>query len=125
MKYSTLEANRQSLQQFVDDIIAPQLVWRAGRTAESIRVVALQVLCSMGETADCESRIIYRTMIPQLASLADNDCALTRGYAMRCILKCDRLPYEDYKQLVSGELHVTNSVIERIVSYSGLNLQLS
>lgn len=104
MNHSTTAENEKSLQGFVDEIIVPNLIWRPGRHAESVRVVAMQVLCSIGVVADTESRSIYQNLVPQLASLAENDYALTRAYAMRCILKCDQLPYEEYKQLVPGAI---------------------
>lgn len=102
MKYSTTAENEKAMHGFVEEIIVPNLVWRPGRHAESVRVVAMQVLCSIGEVANVDSRSIFQELISQLSSLAENDCALTRAYAMRCILKCDQLPYEDYKQLVPG-----------------------
>lgn len=102
MTYATTIESQESLQGFVDEILLPNLVWRPGRHAESVRVVVMQVLCSIGDTADTESRKIFRKLVTHLASLAENDCALTRAYAMRCILKCDQLPYDDYKLLVPG-----------------------
>lgn len=102
MNFLTTAENEKSLQGFIDEIIVPNLVWKPGRHAESVRVVVMQVLCSIGDAATMESHNIFRKLAPQLASLAENDCALTRAYAMRCILKCEQLPYDDYKQLVQG-----------------------
>lgn len=102
MNYSTTAENERTLNGFVDEIIVPNLVWRPGRHAESVRVVAMQVLCSIGDVPNIDPRSLFQNLISQLSSLAENDCALTRAYAMRCILKCDELPYGDYKQLLPG-----------------------
>lgn len=121
MNYSSSAEHEKALQSFVDDIVSPNLVWRPGRHAESVRVVAMQVLCSIGDAADIESRNIFRKLAPQLASLAENDCALTRAYAIRCILKCDQLPYDDYKQLVSS-MCIFDSLDQCFAQYTKYNL---
>lgn len=102
MNCSTSADHENSLQEFVDEIIVPNLVWKPGRHAESIRVVIMQVLCSIADATNLESRSIIQKLAQQLVSLAEDDCALTRAYTMRCILKCDQLPYDDYKSLVTG-----------------------
>lgn len=111
MNFSTAEENENSLQEFVDEMVVPNLVWQPGRHAESVRVVVMQVLCSIGDVTSIEAGKIFRKLIPQLASLAENDCALTRAYAMRCISKCNQLPYDDYKQLLLGNFKMNGNEV--------------
>lgn len=106
MSCSTTSESEHLLNEFVDEIIVPNLVWQAGRHAESVRVALMQVLCSIGDSATAEAPLIFQQLATQLSSLAENECALTRAYAIRCILKCDDLPYNDYEHLVPGTIPI-------------------
>lgn len=87
------------LTRFIKDILEPVLVWKAGRNAESIRAMAIQTLCSIGYSCTTEAREIFPTLAKQFVSLVEDELAISRAYAIRCILKSGPFSYEDYRQL--------------------------
>ncbi|XP_055298477.1 dynein axonemal assembly factor 5 [Sitodiplosis mosellana] len=87
------------LTRFIKDILEPALVWKAGRNAESIRAMAIQALCSIGYSCTTEARGIFPSLAKHFISLVEDELAITRAYAIRCILKSGPFPYEDYRQL--------------------------
>lgn len=94
--------SEKALRALIDEIIVPSLIWRAGRNAESLRTIAAQCLVSMAENAEEECSHIFTGIIPHLTSLAEDNCAVTRAYAMRCLLSCGPLDFDDFKQALEG-----------------------
>lgn len=90
---------------FIDEIIAPILVWHAGINAEVVRTVGTQILVAIAENAEDECKCIFDKYIPLLTSLAEDHCAITRIYAIKCLIRCGPLSYEDYRQTVSSNLN--------------------
>lgn len=89
---------------FIKDILEPVLVWKAGRNAESIRAMATQALCSMGYSCTIEAYEIFPRLAKHFVSLVEDELAITRAYAIRCISKSGQFPFEDYRQLTIGKL---------------------
>lgn len=89
---------------FIKDILEPVLVWKAGRNAESIRAMATQALCSMGYSCTIEAYEIFPRLAKHFVSLVEDELAITRAYAIRCISKSGPFPFEDYRQLTIGKL---------------------
>lgn len=87
---------------FVDEIVAPILVWRAGINAEVMRTIGTQILVAIAENAEDECKSIFGKYIPLLTSLAEDHCAITRIYAIKCLIRCGPLSYEDYRQTISS-----------------------
>lgn len=90
------------LQIFIDEIVAPILVWSAGLNAEVLRTVGTQILVGIAENAEEECKSIFDKYIPLLTSLAEDHCAVTRVLAYKCLIRCGALSYEDYRQTVTG-----------------------
>ncbi|XP_031627918.1 dynein assembly factor 5, axonemal [Contarinia nasturtii] len=86
---------------FIEDILEPVLIWKAGRNAESIRAMATQALCSIGCSCPDEAREIFPKLSKNLISLIEDELAVTRAYAIRCVLKAGPFLYEDYRHLVT------------------------
>ena len=92
-----------TLHDFVKDVIEPSLVWHAGRNAESLRTMAIQALCSIGEGAPKEAYEIYPNFILHLLPLIDDNNAVTRAYSIRCLIKCGPVKFDDAKSLIVRE----------------------
>lgn len=90
------------LTSFIKTTIAPLLVWKAGRNAESIRTMATQALYSISCACAEAAYEIYPQLAKHFISLVEDDVAVTRAYALRCVLKCGPFCYEDYRQLTIG-----------------------
>lgn len=91
------------LASFIKDILEPALVWKAGRNAESIRAMAIQALYSIGYSCTSEAQEIFPTLAKHFISLIEDELAITRAYAIRCILKSGPFSYENYRQLTIGK----------------------
>lgn len=98
------------LVEFLDEIILPCLIWRAGRNAESIRTMATQALCAIGDAAPIEANEMFPKLATHFISLSEDNIAITRVYAIRCLLKCGAVPYEDYRTLTTSKIN-TNIII--------------
>lgn len=91
------------LMDFVKTTIAPLLIWKAGRNAESIRTMATQTLYSISCACTAEVFQIYPQFAKHLIALIEDEVAITRAYALRCVLKSGPFCYEDYRQLIIGK----------------------
>lgn len=99
------EKSLDLISNFIENILEPNLVWKAGRNAESIRAMAIQVLCSIGCSCIIEVRQIFPKLAKHFNSLVEDELAITRAYAIRCMMKSGPFAYEDYRQLVIGKLN--------------------
>lgn len=91
------------LTSFVKTTIAPLLIWKAGRNAESIRTMATQTLYSISCACTAEVYQIYPQLAKHFIALVEDEVAVTRAYALRCVLKSGPFCYEDYRQLTIGK----------------------
>lgn len=105
----SIAESEQLLKTFIEEIVVPLLVWHAGKNAEAIRTVGTQILVSAAENAEEECKRIFPQLIPLLTSLAEDHCAVTRVFAMRCLMRCGSLSYEDFRQAVTGEIAMKQS----------------
>lgn len=90
------------LKDFIKTIIEPLLIWRAGRNAESTRAMATQALYSISCSCSIEVRQIFPQLAKHFIALVEDEVAVTRAYAIRCVLKSGPFVYEDYRQLTIG-----------------------
>lgn len=97
------ESTKDLLKDFSENMLEPLLVWKAGRNAESIRAMAIQALYSVGFACAAEAREIFPKLAKHFNSLVEDDLAITRAYAIRCILCSGPFMYEDFRQLSMGE----------------------
>lgn len=100
----SLVAEDNLLDKLVDRIVLPRIEWQPGRSAEAIRTAALQVLVSIAENAESEATQIFPKLLKHFIALAEDNSAITRAYAMRCLLKLRPLSYDEYKDLVTPVL---------------------
>lgn len=91
------------LSDFIKDIIEPLLIWKAGRNAESIRAMATQALYSIGSTCTADAQQIFPQLAKHFISLVEDELAVTRAYAIRCVLSSGPFAYEDYRLLMIGK----------------------
>lgn len=91
------------LRSFIADIFQPCLLWKAGRTAESIRTMATQAMCSMAQGAPVECSQILPSYAITLNELIDDANAITRLYALRTIMNSGRFMAEEYIKLAMSK----------------------
>lgn len=90
------------LTDFIKTTIEPLLIWKAGRNAESIRAMATQALYSIGCSCSNEVREIFPQLAKHFIALVEDEVAITRAYAIRCVLKSGPFAFEDYRSLTIG-----------------------
>jgi dynein assembly factor 5, axonemal len=87
------------------EIIAPHLIWHAGRTAESVRTMAMAALYALVQGApEDESRKVVESLMVPLGSLIDDQSIATRSYALRIVYYVGPLKYEQLKTLAPAML---------------------
>uniref|UniRef100_A0A4Y0BL63 Dynein assembly factor 5, axonemal n=1 Tax=Anopheles funestus TaxID=62324 RepID=A0A4Y0BL63_ANOFN len=83
---------------FTDTLIAPHLVWSAGRSAESIRAMATACFASMAQGVHSD---VYMSVLPNylnvLAGLIDDNCISTRAYTLKALVRLEALDFESLK----------------------------
>uniref|UniRef100_A0A182PE14 TOG domain-containing protein n=1 Tax=Anopheles epiroticus TaxID=199890 RepID=A0A182PE14_9DIPT len=88
------------LRPFTDTLIAPHLVWSAGRSAESVRAMATACLASMAQGVDSE---VYMSLLPSylnvISGLIDDNCIATRAYSLKALIRLSGLNFESLKQI--------------------------
>lgn len=87
------------------EIIAPHLIWHAGRTAESSRTMAVAALCSLAQGTSSENagKIVQSLIVP-LVSLIDDHNVATRLYALKLFHYVGPLQYDHLKILAPALL---------------------
>jgi dynein assembly factor 5, axonemal len=87
------------------EIIAPHLIWHAGRTAESVRTMAAAALCSLAQGTSPESarKVVESLMVP-LVSLIDDHNIATRSYTLKTLENVGPLKYEQLRTLAPALL---------------------
>lgn len=88
-------------------MIIPNLVWKAGRTAESIRTVAVACLCGTLENPEMSPlrevevvKPISEVLLPSLLSLVEDMSRKSRVFSLRAI--CQVIWLLRYCQLFSS-----------------------
>lgn len=75
----------------VCDMIAPNLVWKAGRTAGAIRTVAMSSLWALVRSGaiECEmgAELLTEPLLPLLSSLLDDDAQSTRDITAKTLTR--------------------------------------
>lgn len=94
------EKSMDLLDNFIKIILEPNLIWKAGRNAESVRAMATQILCSIGCSCSAEAREIFPRLAKSLVALSEDEIAVTRAYAIRCVMHSGPFSCEDYRQLI-------------------------
>ena len=90
---------------FCTEIIAPHLIWHAGRTAESVRTMATASLCSLVQGTSVENACkTVESLIVPLASLIDDHNIATRSYTLKIFQYIGPLKYEQLKILAPAIL---------------------
>uniref|UniRef100_A0A182QZ15 TOG domain-containing protein n=1 Tax=Anopheles farauti TaxID=69004 RepID=A0A182QZ15_9DIPT len=96
----SIEMQNSMLKPFVDTLIAPYLIWAAGRSAESIRAMATACFASMAQGIKSE---VYMLLLPNyinvLAGLIDDNCIATRAYTLKALQHLQALDFELLKQI--------------------------
>lgn len=101
--HQPLEKSTELLRVFIQQVIEPNLVWRAGRNAEALRAMGAAVLCSASQGAEHEVGQIFPAMGIHFVALVDDNNVVTRAYALRCLFKCGPMAIEQLKPLMLGE----------------------
>uniref|UniRef100_A0A182N6B3 TOG domain-containing protein n=1 Tax=Anopheles dirus TaxID=7168 RepID=A0A182N6B3_9DIPT len=94
------EMQNSMVKTFADALIAPYLIWSAGRSAESIRAMATACFASIAQGVDSD---VYMSLLPNylnvLAGLIDDNNIATRAYTLRALLHMQALYFESLKQI--------------------------
>lgn len=102
--HTDFENSYNQLRAFFDDIIQDCLTWKAGRNSESIRAMATSVLCSMAQGAPNESVLLFPQLATYFTQLVEDNNIVTRGYALKCLLKCGPIKYDQLRPLSLGKI---------------------
>lgn len=92
------------LENFIDEIITPSLIWKAGKSSESLRTMATACLCSITQGAPIESEKIFPKLTTQFVALIEDNSIATRNYALKCILHLQELPIDYTKNLINSAI---------------------
>lgn len=89
------------LKTFIEEIIAPYLIWHAGRCAETVRTMATACLCAtiQGTQQDISEKLILNFSLQILPLIEDNSIR-TRAYALRILLCSGPLDLETLKPII-------------------------
>ncbi|XP_035777077.1 dynein assembly factor 5, axonemal-like [Anopheles albimanus] len=86
------------LKPFIEVLIAPYLVWAAGRSAESIRTMATACFASLAQGVNVD---VYASLLPGylnvLAGLIEDNNIATRVYTLKALLRLEPLDLESLK----------------------------
>ncbi|XP_030591867.1 dynein assembly factor 5, axonemal [Archocentrus centrarchus] len=85
---------RDELEKFLSDVLLPNLVWHAGRTAAAVRTSALSCLLALlhgGAITPGQLLCLEETLHPQVLSALDEDSQMSRLLACRCLSTILRL----------------------------------
>lgn len=99
MSTTPLEERTDLLKLFVKEAIEPCLIWKAGRSAESVRTMATQVLNAMAQGAPEECASILPAYAVIMHSLIEDNNAITRTYALRSIMNSGPFTAKEYSDL--------------------------
>lgn len=97
-----IDQSTLALRHFIQKLIEPVMVWRAGRNAEALRAIATTALCSASQGAETEVEGIFAEMGVHFVALVEDNNVVTRAYALRCLFKCGPMPMERMKPLMLG-----------------------
>lgn len=100
------------LSMIINEILEQRLIWKSGREAESIRAMTTQALYSIGDSCSTEAKVLFPHLAKHFITLIDDSLAITRAYAIRCILKSGPFQYEDYYHLMTGR--IKNYAVNRL-----------
>lgn len=92
------------LQKFIGDIIEPCIIWKAGRSSESLRSMAVSALCCASQGAEQETKRLFPNYVTHFIGLLDDNSVVTRGHTLRCLLNCGPLKIECLKSIAFGVL---------------------
>lgn len=89
------------LKTFIEEIIAPYLIWHAGRCAETVRTMATACLCAtiQGTQQDISEKLILN-FSSQILPLIEDNSIRTRAYALRILLCSGPLDLETLKPII-------------------------
>ncbi|XP_055375229.1 dynein axonemal assembly factor 5 [Condylostylus longicornis] len=91
--------NVDILRNFVKDVVKPQLIWKAGASAESMRSIAVATLCSMTQGAKEEAPEILSEYISLFPGLIEDQKVTTRCYALKCFKNFATIDKENLKPI--------------------------
>ncbi|XP_055606065.1 dynein axonemal assembly factor 5 [Uranotaenia lowii] len=94
------EKHSELVKNFIEETIAPYLVWAAGRSSESIRSMATACLCAMSQGV--ENSIFAPIVVGQLktlGSLSEDNSIAARAYSLRTLLAIGPLPFDDLRPI--------------------------
>lgn len=112
------------LRKFLDDCILPQLIWHAGRSAESLRAIGTTALCSWSMGAAAEAAKIFSDLAVHFTQLVEDNCVVTRACALRCLLVADSIAVEQLKPLSLGVLSRLDDPSSEVRDYAVQALSL-
>lgn len=80
------DANEDNFKRFIDEVLLPSLVWRAGLSAEAIRSMAMVALFAMSQSDPDAAGTVLPGCLPILLQVLDDQNANTRRFASKAML---------------------------------------
>ncbi|XP_037937223.1 dynein assembly factor 5, axonemal [Teleopsis dalmanni] len=93
----SVEKSAEILKDFVDIIVVPHLLWRAGAHAEAMRTFATATICTISQGAPAEAKIILPKYIGYMSNLLEDNSTATRHNAIKCLFNFGEIPVEDLR----------------------------
>ncbi|XP_013110196.1 dynein axonemal assembly factor 5 [Stomoxys calcitrans] len=97
-----LECSCALLRGFIDAVVEPCIVWKAGANAEAMRSLATATLCSLSQGAAEEARYILPSLAKYIPSLLEDNSVSTRHYAVKCLNNFGAVNLEELKPIAYG-----------------------
>lgn len=91
------------LEKFLNKCVEPQLIWKAGASAESTRSLAVTTLCATVQGAPSVSQETLPKYSKFFPSLIEDQCVATRLYSLKCFVNFGPVEMELLKPIAYGE----------------------
>lgn len=95
------EHEHKLLKEFLEEIVSPYLIWKAGTSAESVRTMATACLCATIQGAALTvGQLLISDYAEQIVPLIEDNSVGTRAYSIRALLSSGPLELTKFKSLV-------------------------
>ncbi|KAH8409827.1 hypothetical protein KR222_009057, partial [Zaprionus bogoriensis] len=93
------EQSTQLLGSFIEAIVEPHLVWKAGASGDAMRSMAMATLCALAQSAGAEAREVLPALAKHMPSLLEDRNVSTRHYAIKAMCHFQGMSVEQLKPL--------------------------
>ncbi|XP_073828508.1 dynein axonemal assembly factor 5 [Musca autumnalis] len=97
-----LNRSCELLKEFLEVVIEPHLIWKAGANAEAMRSLATATLCAISQGAPEEAHCILPGLSKYIPSLLEDHSVSTRHYTIKSLCNFGPIPLEEIKPIAYG-----------------------